>query len=119
MDAKLTLRHGARAAKGNYMKTRCWNISNTTKLMCNTGQRSICLLAVSAMCVLLSAWPAQSQGIVTTFAGNGNMTFSGDGVPAAAAAVNHPRGLAIDSAGGVYVSDTDTSRVRRVTPAGI
>ena len=87
--------------------------------MCHTGQRRTCLIAVSAVCVLLNAWPAQSQGIVTTFAGNGNMTFSGDGVPATAAAFNHPRGLAIDSAGGVYISDTDNWRVRRVTPAGI
>jgi uncharacterized protein (TIGR03437 family) len=47
------------------------------------------------------------------------MTFSGDGGPATAAALNHPRGLAIDSAGGVYISDTDNWRVRRVTPAGI
>jgi uncharacterized protein (TIGR03437 family) len=47
------------------------------------------------------------------------MTFSGDGGPATAAALNHPRGLAIDSAGGVYISDTDNWRVRRVTPGGI
>jgi hypothetical protein len=119
MDAKLILRHGARAAKGNYMKMRCWNIWKATKLMCNTGQRRTCLVALSAVCLFLSAWPARAQGIVTTFAGNGNMTFSGDGVPATAAAFNHPRGLAIDSAGGVYISDTDNWRVRRVTPAGI
>jgi uncharacterized protein (TIGR03437 family) len=71
------------------------------------------------MCVLLNAWPAQSQGIVTTFAGNGNMTFSGDGGPATAASLNLPRGLAINSAGGVYISDTGNSRVRLVSPAGI
>jgi uncharacterized protein (TIGR03437 family) len=69
--------------------------------------------------LLLSAWPAQSQGIVTTFAGNGNMTFSGDGGPATAASLNLPRGLAINSAGGVYISDTGNSRVRLVSPAGI
>jgi len=79
----------------------------------------MCYAAVLALCVLLNARPAQSQGIITTFAGNGNMTFSGDGGPATAASLNHPRGLAIDSAGGVYIADTDNWRVRRVSPAGI
>ena len=47
------------------------------------------------------------------------MTFSGDGGPATAASLNLPRGLAINSAGGVYISDTGNSRVRLVSPAGI
>jgi uncharacterized protein (TIGR03437 family) len=69
--------------------------------------------------VLLNPSPAQSQGIVTTFAGNGNTTFFGDGGPATAASLNLPRGLAINLAGGVYISDTGNSRVRMVSPAGI
>ena len=101
------------------MKTRDQNISKATQLMSHTSPRRTCLVGVSAVCLFLNVWTAQSQGIVTTFAGNGNMTFSGDGGPATAAALNHPRGLAIDSAGGVYISDTDNWRVRRVTPAGI
>jgi hypothetical protein len=101
------------------MKTRNKNIWKATRLMCHAGQGRTCLVAVSAVCLFLSAWPAQSQGIVTTFAGDGNMAFSGDGGPATAASLNHPRGLAIDSAGGVYISDTDNWRVRRVTPGGI
>src|ERR1035437_8266464 len=101
------------------MKKRNQNISKATQLMSHSSQRRTCLVGVSAVCLFLNVWPAQAQGIVTTFAGNGNMTFSGDGVPATAAAFNHPRGLAIDSAGGVYISDTDNWRIRRVTPAGI
>jgi uncharacterized protein (TIGR03437 family) len=71
------------------------------------------------MCLVLSAWPAHSQGIITTFAGNGSVTFSGDGGPATAAALNDPRGLAVDSTGGVYISDSANYRVRRVSAAGI
>src|ERR1041385_2134294 len=90
-----------------------------SQLMRNTLQRRICLGAYLAVCLLLNAWPAQSQAIITTFAGNGNMTFPSDGVLATAASLNHPRGLAIDSTGSVYISDTDNWRVRRVSPAGI
>jgi uncharacterized protein (TIGR03437 family) len=79
----------------------------------------ICLSVISAAGVLLNAWPAHSQAIITTFAGNGNTTFSGDGGPATAASLNHPRGLAIDTLGGVYIADSDNWRVRRVSPAGV
>ena len=82
-------------------------------------QRKICVGAISAVCLLLSASPAHSQGIITTFAGSGNTTFSGDGGPATAANLNSPRGLAVDSVGGVYISDTDNYRVRLVSAVGI
>jgi sugar lactone lactonase YvrE len=47
------------------------------------------------------------------------MTFYGDGGQATSASLNSPRGLAIDSAGGVYISDMDNYRVRLVSAAGI
>jgi hypothetical protein len=74
---------------------------------------------VSVMWLLLSASPSQSQGIIVTIAGNGSPAFAGDGGPATAAALNHPWGLAIDSAGAIYISDTDNGRIRRVSPSGI
>ena len=101
------------------MKTRDRNIWKAIQLTCSTVPRRICLLAVPAVCVLLNPSPAQSQGIVTTFAGNGNTTFFGDGGPATAASLNLPRGLAINLAGGVNIYDTGNSRVRMVSPAGI
>lgn len=67
----------------------------------------------------LNAWPAHSQGVIGTIAGNGTPTFSGDGGPAAAAAVNHPRGLAIDAAGNIHIADTDNWRIRRVSSSGM
>jgi sugar lactone lactonase YvrE len=74
---------------------------------------------VSVIWLLLSASPSQSQGIIATIAGNGSAAFAGDGGPATAAALNHPWGLAIDSAGAIYISDSDNGRIRRVSPSGI
>jgi uncharacterized protein (TIGR03437 family) len=56
-------------------------------------------------------------GTITTFAGNGNVVYSGDGVQAATTAVPSPGGIAVDSQGNVYISSA--VRVRKVTPEGI
>jgi uncharacterized protein (TIGR03437 family) len=58
-----------------------------------------------------------SSGIVTTVAGTGALGFSGDGAGAAAAELNSPWGLAIDSQGDIYTADLNNNRVRRLTPA--
>jgi len=55
-------------------------------------------------------------GLITTIAGNGRIgPASGDGGPATAATLN-PLRLAIDSLGGVYVTDSFNDRVRKLTP---
>lgn len=60
-----------------------------------------------------------STGIITTVAGNGTAGFSGDGGPAVNAELNWPTGLAVDSAGNLYIADSNSYRVRRVSPDGI
>ena len=57
-------------------------------------------------------------GIITTIAGNGQLSYSGDGGPATAAALA-PAGLAFDSAGNLFVADGYNARIRKVTPAGV
>ncbi|BDC49695.1 hypothetical protein F183_A20110 [Bryobacterales bacterium F-183] len=57
-------------------------------------------------------------GIVTNFAGTGVAGLSGDGGPAASAALHYPYGLAADYAGNVYIADLGNARVRKVTPDG-
>ncbi|MEO7804525.1 MAG: NHL repeat-containing protein, partial [Actinomycetota bacterium] len=52
--------------------------------------------------------------VITTMAGNGFAGYSGDGGPAAAAQLNSPFGLAVDSLGSVYVADRDNHRVRQL-----
>jgi sugar lactone lactonase YvrE len=52
-------------------------------------------------------------GVISTVAGNGTSGFSGDCGPAGAAQLNGPTGIAVDTAGNLYISD-GSSRVRRV-----
>jgi sugar lactone lactonase YvrE len=53
-------------------------------------------------------------GIITSVAGNGQYSFSGDGGLAISAALNNPLGTAVDSAGNLFIADADNERVRRV-----
>ncbi|HEX2862128.1 MAG TPA: immunoglobulin domain-containing protein [Lacunisphaera sp.] len=57
-------------------------------------------------------------GAVTTLAGDAALRGNVDGA-GGAARFNHPTGIAIDSAGNAYVSDTFTHTIRKVTPTGM
>src|SRR6202012_2569108 len=46
---------------------------------------------------------------------NGFGSFSGDGGPATSGTLNNPTGIAVDSAGNLYIADRDNSRVRKVS----
>lgn len=59
------------------------------------------------------------SGVITTFAGTGTAGYGGDGGLASAATINAAEGVAIDTAGNVYISDSGNSRVRKVAPNGI
>jgi streptogramin lyase len=58
-------------------------------------------------------------GVITTFAGNGDRTLSGDGWRARGVAVWSPSDVAVDDDGDVYVVESATHRVRRVDRRGI
>ena len=55
-----------------------------------------------------------SNGVITTVAGNGTYGFSGDNGPATSARLYHPGGVAVDSAGNLYVADSFNNRIRKV-----
>jgi sugar lactone lactonase YvrE len=54
----------------------------------------------------------------TTLAGDAGNAGSADGI-GRAARFNNPKGVAVDSAGNVYVADSGNHTIRKVTPAGV
>jgi len=56
-----------------------------------------------------------ADGMIATVAGNG-WGFSGDGGPATGAAFTYPGGVAVDSAGNVYVADLASNVIRILRP---
>jgi subtilase family serine protease len=55
-----------------------------------------------------------TAGVITTVAGNGIPGFSGDGGLATNARLRNPFGVALDTAGNLYIADNSTQRVRKV-----
>jgi|GEM_PF-5870649 len=55
-----------------------------------------------------------STGIITRFAGNGILGYSGDGGPAIDASFGDPSGVAIDASNNIYISDQLYSNIRKI-----
>ncbi len=71
--------------------------------------------------IYVAAAPVQGRvfkvdpsGQLTTVAGNGIRSFSGDGGPATSASLISPIGLALDAAGNLFIADSGSNRIRRV-----
>lgn len=58
-----------------------------------------------------------STGVVSTYAGTAPLAGSNDGT-ISTVLFNGPSGIAIDTAGNLYVADTLNNTVRKITPAG-
>ncbi|MGD1095611.1 MAG: hypothetical protein ABSB35_26900 [Bryobacteraceae bacterium] len=56
---------------------------------------------------------------ISTIAGNGLYSYSGDGGLAATSEMNAPHAVAVDAKGNVYVADTNNDGVRAITPQGL
>jgi len=63
-----------------------------------------------------------ANGIISTFAGNGNEGFSGDGGQATAASLSFEDAssdMVVDSLGNLFFADASNSRIRKVSASGV
>ncbi|HXP50549.1 MAG TPA: T9SS type A sorting domain-containing protein [Bacteroidia bacterium] len=58
------------------------------------------------------------NGVISTIAGNGKFTYSGDGGPAVSSGLNGPTGVFSDPQGNVYLTDIGNGRIREITTQG-
>lgn len=60
-----------------------------------------------------------TSGIITRYAGTGTFGHSGDGGAATSAKIGTPFGLAVDTAGNLYIADASQHNIRKVSKTGI
>ncbi len=60
---------------------------------------------------------SKATGIITTILGNGSLSDAGDGGPSTAATMKYPRGIALDAAGNIYISNSYF--IRKINTSGI
>ena len=66
---------------------------------------------------MISGGSTPSIDVITTIAGTGSSSYSGDNGQATSANIYYPHGIDIDSSGNVYFSDWGDNRVRKITAA--
>ncbi|HEY1804172.1 MAG TPA: Ig-like domain repeat protein [Terracidiphilus sp.] len=76
--------------------------------------RMVCASATSAT---IQGTSCAGAGIISTIAGNGNPSYTGDGGPASSATLSGPGGIALDGAGNLYIADTGNNVIRKITAA--
>jgi sugar lactone lactonase YvrE len=81
-----------------------------TKSMRKILSLSVCILVL---------YSVKAQLIVTSIAGTGIASYSGDGGPAINARINNPYGICVDKEGNLLFTDTDNNRVRKISKDGI
>lgn len=59
------------------------------------------------------------DGIINTIAGTGEQGYTGDGGPATAAQLSLPIGIALDTGGNIYFTESGNYDIRKISPTGI
>ena len=103
---------------GNYYISECgvYNIVDGGRIRkVLTVTTDIPTLAPSIQPTYYPSLSPHSISVISTIAGTGTASFSGDNDQATSAAINNPHGIVIDSSGNVYFSDSSNQRVRKIT----
>jgi len=79
--------------------------------------KSRVVIACFIMSVVAIMASGSIPGVISTVAGNGTQGSSGDGGPASSAQLSGIAGIAVDSAGNLYIADY--SAIRKVSPDGV
>ncbi|MEO8370019.1 MAG: IPT/TIG domain-containing protein [Candidatus Solibacter sp.] len=58
------------------------------------------------------------DGVISTIAGNGNLTYSVDGGGAKLSGFGYIGGIVVDAGGNIYLSESAGNRIKKITPAG-
>jgi uncharacterized protein (TIGR03437 family) len=104
-------------ARGDYL----WRIDpQGTRSTVFPGGRDVASDALGNLYTAHGTWLRRlnTANLVEILIGPAFATFRGDGGPAVSARLNNPSGLARDSQGNVYFSDTNNHRIRRIAPDG-
>lgn len=60
-----------------------------------------------------------TSGIITTVAGNGEDKYDGDDKLAISASISHPYSITLDKDNNIFLTDTGSNRIRKITNTGI
>ena len=82
------------------------------------GKRLLTVCAVSlglAGTFALAQISVPSSGIISTIAGTGPSSYTGDGDQAVKATLSVPLGVAVDASGNIYIADFTNNVIRKIT----
>jgi sugar lactone lactonase YvrE len=98
--------------------TATLTVNSVTEAMSGDSFRCIVTNEVGSVTTSPATLIVASPLTIITLAGQAGSSGSADGT-GSAARFNRPSDLAVDSAGNVYVTDTNNHTIRMITPAGI
>lgn len=82
-------------------------------------EQNICPMKNIYLLLLITLPFFSKAQIITTIAGTGAWSCSGDGGPATAAAIGQQYGAAVDASGNIYINCSNCRRIKKISPSGI